>query len=103
MVWYSWIKEPRTNAFYMPVTVDLPEPVLRALGAGTEISRRLLELVVADLYRESKISRGQVRQVLGFTWHETEEFLASKGCVRHYSARDLEEDWENNQRLLGGE
>lgn len=84
----------------MPVTIELPEPVIRALGAGTEISRRLLESVVADLYRGMKITRGQVRQVLGLT---CEEFLASKGCSRHYSASDLEEDWENNQRLLGGE
>jgi predicted HTH domain antitoxin len=87
----------------MPVTVDLPEPVIRALGGEREISRRLLEAVVADLYREMKISRGQVRQVLGFTWQQTEAFLASKGCARHYSAGDLEEDWENNQRLLGSE
>ena len=58
---------------------------------------------MADLYREKKISRGQVREALGLTWHQTEEFLASKDCTRHYSASDLEEDWENNRQLLGGE
>ncbi len=83
----------------MPITVDLPEPVIRALGGEGEISRRLLESVAADLYRERKITRGQVRQTLGLTWQQTEEFLARKGCARHYSTADLEEDRRNNQRL----
>jgi predicted HTH domain antitoxin len=87
----------------MSVTVELPEPVLRALGAEKRIPRRLLESLVAELYREMKISRGQVRQALNLTWQQTEEFLAGKDCVRHYSASDLEEDWENNRRFLGGE
>ena len=83
----------------MPIIVDLPELVLRALGGEGEMPRRLLESVAADLYREGKITRGQVRQTLGLTWHQTEDFLARKRCVRHYSTADLEEDWLNNQRL----
>jgi predicted HTH domain antitoxin len=38
---------------------------------------------------------------LGLTWQQTEEFLARKRCARHYSTADLEEDWQNNQRLAG--
>jgi predicted HTH domain antitoxin len=83
----------------MPITVELPEPVIRALGQQGEISRQLLESLAADLYREGRITRGQVRQTLGLTWHQTEEFLARKNCTRDYSSADLEEDWQNNQRL----
>jgi predicted HTH domain antitoxin len=83
----------------MPITFDIPELLLRALGKEGEMTRCLLESVAADLYREGKITRGQVRQALGMTWHQTEAFLARKHCVRHYSTADLEEDWSNNQRL----
>jgi predicted HTH domain antitoxin len=83
----------------MPITVELPEPVIRALVEQGEISGQVLESLAADLYREGRITRGQVRQTLGLTWHQTEEFLARKNCTRDYSTADLEEDWKNNQRL----
>jgi predicted HTH domain antitoxin len=80
--------------------LDLPEPVARALGGEANAARHVLESVVADLYRDGKLARGQVRQILGLTWHETEELLARKGCDRHYYLTDLENDWETNQQIV---
>ena len=100
-MWYGKAKlEPFLAVFFMSVTIELPEPVARILGPANEIPRRLLESIVADLYREDKISRGEVRQILGLSWHENEAFLARKGCTRHYSVDDLEEDWRNNQQIV---
>lgn len=39
--------------------------------------------------------------MLGFTWSETEEFLARHDCERHYDIAELEKDRQNLDRLLG--
>ncbi|HEY3856042.1 MAG TPA: UPF0175 family protein [Verrucomicrobiae bacterium] len=83
----------------MPITLELPELLVRALQEQGEVSRQVLESITAELYREGRITRGQVRKTLGLTWHQTEAFLAKKNCVRNYSAENLEEDWQNNQQL----
>jgi predicted HTH domain antitoxin len=85
----------------MLVTVDVPENVARSLGEQPEaVGRQLLEQAAIEGYRSQRISRGQVREMLGLSWYGTEEFLAKHGCVRPYTSQDLEEDWQNNQKLL---
>lgn len=75
------------------ITVKLPEDVVARFGATPQaVAHQLLESVAADGYRNQRLSRGQVRQMLGLNWHETEEFLARQGCVRHYTVEDLEDD-----------
>jgi predicted HTH domain antitoxin len=84
----------------MTVTVDIPEAVTSFIGPAKEVPRRMLESIVADLYRDEKISRGKVREILGLSWHEGEEFLARKGCFYHYSLEDLESDRQTLAKLL---
>ena len=84
----------------MQVTVDIPESVTSVIGPTKEVPRKVLEAVLADLYREAKISRGKVGEILGLSWHETEEFLARKACYYHYSLEDLEADRQTLSRLL---
>jgi predicted HTH domain antitoxin len=83
----------------MPINFELPEVLICALEQQSELSRQVLESVAAELYREGRITRSQVRQSLDLTWHQTEAFLARKNCARDYSSADLEEDWYNNQQL----
>lgn len=86
------------------VTVELPAAVAPQFGADpVAIARRLLEQAAAEGYRSNQLSRGQVGQMLGLDWTETEEFLAVHNCDRHYDAADLEKDRQNLDRLLGPE
>ena len=75
------------------IRVMLPPEVADRFGeTREEAARQLIESAAVEGYRSYRLSRGQVREMLGFNWTETEEFLARRGCVRHYSREDLDED-----------
>jgi len=84
------------------VTVKMPPSIAAQFGSDSEsIARRLLEQAAAEGYRSNQLSRGQVAQMLGFDWAETEEFLANHYCDRHYDLEDLDKDRRNLDSLLG--
>lgn len=86
----------------MLVTIDIPEAVAKVLGENPgAIGRELLEQASAEAYRSGKLTRGQVRGMLGLDWEGTEQFLATHNCDRHYGVKELEEDRANLARILG--
>jgi predicted HTH domain antitoxin len=83
------------------VTIELPDVIIKELETPSgAISRCVLEAVALEGYRSQKLSRGEVRQLLGLTWHETEAFLARHGMVYHYTAEDFEEDQKTLDRIV---
>jgi predicted HTH domain antitoxin len=83
-------------------TIKIPTDIARHYGPDPEqIARRLLEQAAVEGYRTRQISRGQVAQMLGMDWAETEEFLAQHQCDRHYDLEDLEADRQNLEKILG--
>jgi hypothetical protein len=75
------------------ILVQLPENVAGRFGNTPEAAgRQLLESAAAAGYRSGRLSRSEVREMLGFSWHETEQFLAAHDCPRHYSISDLDDD-----------
>lgn len=84
------------------ITIELPDALVKDLGdSPSEVGRRVLEAVVLDGYRSEKLSRGEVRDLLGLSWQETEAILASHGLHYQYRVDDLNEDRENLDRVLG--
>ena len=84
------------------VTVKIPADIARQYGPDPgQIARRLMEQAAVEGYRTREISRGQVAQMLGMDWAETEEFLAQHHCDRHYDLEDLEADRQNLDKILG--
>jgi predicted HTH domain antitoxin len=82
------------------ITVELPDTVIQELTPSPgEISRRVLELVVLEGYRSERYSRGEVAQLLGLGWHETEQFLAEQGLPYQYTLQDLDEDRRTLERV----
>jgi len=78
------------------ITIDLPDAIIKELEVVPgEISRRVLEAVAIEGYRSERLSRGEVRQLLGLSWQETEDFLARHGLPYHYTIEDLNEDRKN--------
>jgi predicted HTH domain antitoxin len=60
----------------MEVTICIPDEVARQLcGADGDISRRALEALALEGYREQTVSLYQVSQMLGLSRIETEDFL----------------------------
>jgi predicted HTH domain antitoxin len=75
------------------VTLSITDAVAAEFGGDPNaVGRQLLEAAALEGYRSERLSRGQVRELLGLSWHETEQFLADHECFRHYTLEDLEED-----------
>ncbi len=86
------------------ITIELPDAIVRDLGQSPgEITRRVLEAIVLEGYRTERLSRGEVRRLLGLTWQETEEFLAKHGIPCHYTIDDLNADRANLDKVLGSQ
>jgi hypothetical protein len=77
----------------MEVKVEIPDALAEKFGkTPEEAARHLLKSAAVEGYRSGTLSRGQVRRMLGLSWHENEAFLATHDCDRHYTVEDLEED-----------
>lgn len=50
----------------MQITIELPDDIVNQLQAGN-ISRRVLELIAADHYRQGQIGAAKVRRMLTFS------------------------------------
>jgi predicted HTH domain antitoxin len=78
----------------MDVTFSLPEDIARKLQEKWgDLSRRALESLVVQAYREESLTLGDVRRLLGHEIRmETEAFLKEKGALLEYSEEELEQD-----------
>ncbi|NEQ21467.1 MAG: UPF0175 family protein [Microcoleus sp. SIO2G3] len=78
----------------MQITIELPDDIANQLQLQpANISRRILELIAADNYRQGRIGAAQVRRMLNFSsrW-ETYEFLKREKAYLLYTEDDLEQD-----------
>jgi hypothetical protein len=76
------------------VTVHIPDDLmgrLRAQGGG-DLSRRLMEALAIDEYRQGRMSK-DLRQLLGFeTRPALDAFLKERGVFEEYTLDDLEHE-----------
>ena len=84
----------------MQIAIELPDDVVNRLPS-VNISRRVLELIAADLYRQGRIGAADVRKMLGFSsrW-ETYEFLKREQAYLPYAEDDLDRDAETLRTLF---
>jgi predicted HTH domain antitoxin len=85
----------------MPVTIELPEEIERQLQAEWEnLPRRALEALAVEGYRTGALTRGQVGQLLGLSFWETEALLKERGADLQYTAEDLEQDQRTHEQFF---
>jgi len=84
----------------MQITIELPDDISNQLQAG-DISRRVLELIAADHYRQGQIGAAEVRRMLNFAsrW-ETYAFLKREKAYLPYTEADLEQDASTIRSVL---
>ena len=87
----------------MQIAIELPSDIVTQLES-VNISRRILELIAADRYRQGHIGAGEVRRMLNFSspW-ETYEFLKREKAYLPYTEEDLEQDSQAISNLLATE
>jgi hypothetical protein len=85
----------------MNLTVAIPDDVAKRLGAGEgDLSRRALEALVAEEYREGRLSKPDLRRLLGFTTSDQiDTFLAAHEVRIDYTIEDLKRERAGLQRL----
>ena len=89
----------------MQITIELPDDIANQLQLQpANISRRVLELIAADNYRQGRIGAAQVGRMLNFSsrW-ETYEFLKREKAYLPYTEDDLEQDVQAIRNVLAKE
>jgi predicted HTH domain antitoxin len=75
----------------MEVVVEIPDTIVAAVSAHRDLSRELLEAFALEEYRAERLSRGQLSELLGLSFWETEEFLARRKAQLHFDLSDFEQ------------
>jgi hypothetical protein len=85
----------------MNVTLRIPDDLVERLRAGGEdISRRALEAFALDEYRAGRLTRPDLRRLLGFeTRVEVDGFLKHRGVDESMTIADFERDRQDLDRL----
>jgi predicted HTH domain antitoxin len=64
---------------HMEVTLHIPDDVAKRLSAtGADLSRRALEAIALEGYRDQTLTLHQVSELLGLSRVETEDFLGRR-------------------------
>ena len=80
----------------MQITLQIPDELSRLVPAREALPRELLEAYAADAYRNERLTRHQVGQLLGLDRWQAEEFLARHNAQRPFTLADME--FERNSR-----
>ena len=84
----------------MNLTVPIPDEVAARLGAADDLSRRALEAFALAEYQAGRLTRPELRRVLGFgTRYELDGFLKTHGVNEGMTLEEFEHDRETLDRL----
>ena len=85
----------------MNVIVEIPDELASQMkAAGADLSRRILEAFALEEYKAERISKVQLRRLLGFeTRYELDGFLKAHNVWMNYTIDDLRHEVANLQWL----
>ena len=93
--WYNVCSEEVNT---MSIVIELPPQIEQHLATSwRELPRKALEAV--EGYRQEVLTRGQVGEMLGMSFWETEAFLKEHAAYLHFDQEDYESD---GQTLVQG-
>ena len=84
----------------MQLTVQIPDDLAQRLSAGGDLSRRALEALAAEEYRNGRLSKPELRRLLGFeTRYELDDFLKAHCVYDERTVEEVEREVETLERL----
>ncbi len=85
----------------MTVTVEIPDDLGRRLAADSnDLSRRALEALVLEEFRQDRLTKPELRRMLGFETREAlDGFLKAHNVFIEYSLEDLEQERRDLRRI----
>jgi len=82
------------------VTVQIPDDLAGRMGAADDLRRRALEALAAEEYKRGRLTKPDLRRLLGFeTSYQIDEFLKAHEVFEDYTLEDLEREREGLRRL----
>lgn len=77
----------------MQITVEIPDEIAERLdNTGESLSRRLLEVIIADAYCYGKVNTAEIGKILNLSSRlETHVFLKRMGVYLNYDESELEQ------------
>ena len=78
----------------MTLTLELPDEIALALSSRGDLSRRALEALALEGYRQEALSQSQVGKLLGLSRTEAEDFLAGHTDLYRYDSEELHREAE---------
>ena len=85
----------------MNLNVEIPDDLAQRLSAGGgDLSRRALEAFAVEEYRAGRVTKAELRRLLGFdTRYELDGFLKAHDVWMNYTIDDLRREVATLQRL----
>ena len=85
----------------MELTVQIPDELARRMSvSGTDLSRRALEALALEEFKSGRITKPELRRLLGFgTRYQLDGFLKAHDVYEDYTLQDLEQELEGLRRL----
>jgi hypothetical protein len=84
----------------MNLSVEIPDEIAGSLGAGGDLSRRILEGFALEEYKSQRISKAQLRRLLGFeTRFELDGFLKAHQVEPNVTIEDLRREVQDMKSL----
>jgi predicted HTH domain antitoxin len=96
-----FIGEDRTR---VSLKIDIPDQLERQLRTkfGDRLDQEAKEALAVELYRQSKLSIGQVAEMLGFGVLRAEAWLSERGVELPMTVEDLAEELDDSRRPSDG-
>ncbi len=84
----------------MRITIDIPDDIAAQLLQNiTDLSRRTLESLIAQAYRDEILTSAEVGKILNLDRWQVETFLHKNQAYLHYNSQDLDVDRATLQKL----
>ena len=85
----------------MNLTMEIPDDLANRLGAaGVDLSRRALEAFALEEYRNERISKAELRRLLGIqSRYELDGFLKAHDVWIEYNIEDFRREMKALERL----
>ena len=85
----------------MELTVQIPDELASRMSAsGGDLSRRALEALALEEFKSGRITKPELRRLLGFgTRYQLDGFLKAHDVCEDYTLQDLEQELEGLRRL----
>jgi predicted HTH domain antitoxin len=85
----------------MTLVLELPDSWKNLLGLdAADAAGRARQMLVMQGYREGRLSRGQVAEMLGLSFHEAEALLKKHGAEQQPTFEELEASGAKLRGLL---